>query len=97
MCVRILIVTGAVVVDQLTPAVYVLNRGSSSIGPAIRIIHNNGTEASVICGSITVSLTPGLSRTYDQCLWQCEDERLRESGLLTSAIDLISIEVRTLL
>ena len=82
----------AAVVDQLTPAVYVVDKGFSSIGPAIRIVDGDLDPPAI--SSISIVLTPNsddLSRTYDQCLVQCQDARLAEAGLLSSALDLLDL------
>lgn len=79
-------------VDQLTPAVYVINGGTSSIGPAIRITDNDLDPPAI--SSISIVLTPSLadlSRTYDECLVQCQDSRLEQANLLPPAIDLLHL------
>lgn len=80
-------------VDQLTPAIYVANRGSSSIGPAARITDLDLSPPAVTF--IQVSFVPSSvdsGRTYDQCLTRCQDVRLDEAGL-TDRIDLLNIAV----
>ena len=81
----------AATVDQLTPAVYVIGGNPASIGPAIRITDLDLDPPAI--SSISISLTASvqdLSRTYDQCLVQCQDARLQEAGLLPPAIDLLN-------
>ena len=79
-------------VDQLTPAVYIINGGASSIGPAIRITDDDLDPPAI--SSISIVLTPNmddLTRTYDQCLVQCQDSRLEQASLLPPAIDLLQL------
>ena len=78
-------------VEQLAPAVYITNRDSSSIGPAIRIVDEDLSPS--VISTIEIHLTPSmvdLSRTYDRCLVPCQNTRLLEAGL-TNAIDLLRL------
>ena len=84
----------AAVVDQLATAIYVVEDEprESSIGPAIRI-----TDADIFSSAITgvtVTLTRNTNdqfRSYDRCLAECQDVRLSDAGLLSSAVDLLSL------
>ena len=80
------------VVDQIAPAVYTINSGSSPIGPAIRIIDADLDPPAI--STVRIVLTPSsadLSLTYDQCLVQCQNARLEEAGLSPPAIDLLGL------
>ena len=82
----------AAVVDQVAPALHVVDAGPSSIGPAIRI-SDRDLDAPAI-SSISIVLTPStadLSRTYDQCLVQCQDARLAQANLSPPPLDLLGL------
>ncbi len=84
------------IVEQLTPAVYVLNLGSSSIGPAIRIVDADLSASAI--NTVTVTLTPDSADfilTYDRCLVVCQDTRLMEANLLAQATDLLNLATFT--
>ena len=76
---------------QLAVAIHVVGSGSSSIGPALRIV--DGDIDRVAISLISVRLTPNEAdtvRSYDQCLVECQDTRLNDAGLLPNAIDLLA-------
>ena len=79
-------------ISQLARAIYVIGESPSSIGPAIRIEDNDLNLPAI--NLFSVSLTPNAvdaSRTYDQCLVQCQETRIREAGLLPPAVDLLAL------
>lgn len=66
-----------------------LNGGSSSIGPAIRIDGGNDPPS---ISTIHVTLAPGFANLdYNRCLGWCQDERLVQANLLPPAIDLLAL------
>ena len=78
-------------VDQQAPAVYVTNRGSSSIGPAVRIIDQDLSPSAITFVRVSfMASAVDSARTYDQCLVRCQDVRLMEAGL-NNAIDLLNL------
>lgn len=79
-------------VAQLATAIHVIDGSPSSIGPAIRIVDADLDPSSI--NQLSVTLTPNptdSSRTYDQCLEQCQETRIREANLLPPAIDLLAL------
>ena len=79
-------------IAQLAPAIYVIGGSPSSIGPAIRIEDDDLNLPAI--NQFSVTLTPNAmdaSRTYDQCLVQCQETRIREAGLLPPAIDMLAL------
>ena len=79
-------------ISQLARAIYVIGDSPSSIGPAIHIEDNDLTLPAI--NQLSISLTPNAmdaSRTYDQCLIQCQETRIREAGLLPPAVDLLAL------
>lgn len=79
-------------VDQLTPAVYVVDGGSSSIGPAIRITDNDLGPPAISRIRVVLTQSGASLRTYDQCLaLQCQDARLGQANLLPPAVDLLQL------
>ena len=79
-------------VDQLTPAVYVVDGGSSSIGPAIRITDADLGPPAISRILVVLTQSGASLRTYDQCLaLQCQDARLSQANLLPPAQDLLQL------
>ena len=81
-------------VDQLTPAVYVVQDSAvpHSIGPAMRIVDQDLSPPSI--SQLRIILTPNpsdSSRTYDQCLGRCQDVRIADAGLTPGAVDLLRL------
>lgn len=78
-------------INQLSPAIHVIDGSPTSIGPAIRI--EDGDLDPPAINQLSVMLTPNSmdsSRTYDQCLDQCQETRIQEANLLPPAIDLLA-------
>ncbi len=78
-------------VEQLTTALYVVGGPPRSVGPAIRIEDRDLIGSSIT--QVEVLLTPNgddVTRPYDTCLAQCQEERLGEANLLGDAIDLLN-------
>ena len=81
-----------VTVEQQAPAIYVTDRGSSSIGPAARVVDLDLSPSAIT--SVQVSFVPSAadsSRTYDQCLGRCQDVRLTEANLIANTVDLLQL------
>ena len=79
-------------VNQLAPAIHVIDGPPSSIGPAIRIEDEDLNLPAI--NQLEIVLTPNAAdsgRTYDQCLVQCQETRIREANLLPPAIDLLAL------
>ena len=79
-------------VDQLAAAIYIIGGNSVSIGPAMRIVDPDLSPPTIT--QLSITLTPNSidgSRTYDQCLVECQGARLATAGLLTPAVDLIEL------
>ena len=79
-------------ISQLAPAIYVIGSSPSSIGPAIRIEDDDLNPPAI--NQFSVTLTPNAvdaSHTYDHCLIQCQETRIREAGLLPPAIDMLAL------
>ena len=79
-------------INQLAPAIHVIGGPPNSIGPAIRIEDEDLNPPAI--SQLSVTLTPNAmdsSRTYDQCLEQCQETRIREANLLPPAIDLLAL------
>lgn len=83
-------------IEQLAPAIYIIGGDSTSIGPALRITDLDLGPPAI--SALSIMLTPNSvdsSRTYDECLTQCQDERLAEAGLLSTAHDLLNLATFT--
>ena len=79
-------------ISQLAPAISVIGDPPSSIGPAIRIEDDDLNPPAI--NQFSVTLTPNAmdaGRTYDQCLVQCQETRIREANLLPPAVDILAL------
>jgi len=79
-------------VEQQAPAIYVTDRGSSSIGPAARVVDLDLSPSAIT--EVQVFFTPSTvdsSRSYDQCLGRCQDLRLMEANLNMNAVNLLQL------
>ncbi len=77
-------------VQQLAPSVFVIGGAATSIGSALRIVDPDLGLAAI--SSVEITLTPNeedSNRPYIDCLVVCQDIRLQDAGLLSSAIDLL--------
>ena len=79
-------------IQQLAPALYVVGGNATSIGPALRITDLDLGPPAI--SELQIILTPNpvdSGRSYGDCLTQCQDERLAEAGLLSTAYDLLNL------
>ena len=78
-------------IQQLAPSVFVIGGGATSIGSALRIVDPDLGLAAI--SSIEITLTPNAvdnNRQYIDCLVVCQEERLEDAELLSTAIDLLN-------
>ena len=77
-------------VNQLTPALYVVQSNSTaqSIGPAMRITDLDISGSSI--SSVTVTLTPYPADSA-ACVYICQDVRVQQAGLTSIATNILSL------
>ena len=85
-------------VNQVEPAIYVVRGGPTSIGPAISI-DDPDSDSSPMINQISVEVIPNRldqhMYTYDQCIQQCQDSRLKEfkPDLVPQSINLLDLAI----
>ncbi len=85
-------------INQVQPAIYVVRGGPTSIGPAISI-NDPDSDSSPMINQLSVEVIPNVLdqrvHTYDQCIQQCQETRLKEfePDLVAQSIDLLDLAI----
>lgn len=85
-------------INQREPAIYVARGGPTSIGPKISI-DDPDSDSSPMIDQISVEVIPNMldqrMHTYDQCIQQCQDTRLKEfePDLVPQSINLLDLTI----
>ena len=85
-------------INQREPAIYVARGGPISIGPKISI-DDPDSNSSPMINQISVEVIPNVldqcMYTYDQCIQQCQDTRLKEfePDLVPQSINLLDLAI----